>query len=178
MIKPTIGRVLHFFPHVSSAPDAHPFAALLAGINEDGTINLTVSARDGSTYPVQNVRLLQDDDVPPAEGHHAAWMPFQKGQVPASSAMEERVAKLEALLTTGGDIHRLFEKLETDVVEKVAAIETATQGKFAEVGEYLEQKFAGIEGRLNPTPETQPPAPAPAPSTQADAGAAEKQPSQ
>lgn len=133
-IEPTIGRVVHFFPHVDSAPDPLPFAALLAGINDGGTINLAVFARDGSTYPVQGVKLLQGDEPAPVEGHYAAWMPFQKGQVPASSAMEQRVGQLEALLGEGGAVNELFGRLE----------------------DKFDSHFAGLEARINALPTAQP----------------------
>jgi len=148
MIEPTEGRIVHFYPHRDAAPDQRPFAAMLAGINDNGTINLTVSARDGSTYAVQNVPLLQGNDAPPPYGHFAAWMPFQKAQAARTDVAEGPLAG------------------------KLDALEKATEGKFLELGKYLETKLGAIETRLAGVNEHLAP---PAPST--DGGGQQQQPS-
>lgn len=183
MIAPGIGRIVHYHPAYAHAD---PFAAIVCGLHynkpaglEDGAelnprlVNLLVITERGASFEAIEVQLLQDDDEAPAEAPHAEWMPFQKGQAPASSAIEERVAKLETLLATGGDVHQLFEGLQTDIGqklvamqsaadEKFGALEASTDGKFRQLGDWLTPKLEAIETRLpaaTPAPPDTPPAP-------------------
>jgi len=163
MIKPGIGRVVHYHP---AYPHALPLAAIVVGLHQTGDdindrmVNLVAFTEDGHPFPAVDVQLLQDDDPAPENAPHAEWMAFQKGQAPASSDVIERLAKLEALLATGGDIHKLFEQVQTDVAVK-----------FQETGEYLDKRFGAIEARL---PAATPDTPASAESGAGEAG--EQQP--
>jgi hypothetical protein len=95
MIEPTVGRIVHYRP-----PYVHeaPLAAIVAGVHNERSVNLLVIHDDGSTFPALEVALLQDDDSVPEGEPYAEWMPFQKGQVPGSSAVEQRLAAIEAAL--------------------------------------------------------------------------------
>lgn len=48
---PTIGRIVHY----SDGSTQDPLAAIVAGINEDGTLNLGVFASDGALFQVRDV---------------------------------------------------------------------------------------------------------------------------
>ena len=119
-IEPSIARNLWYFPPLDGGrhEDGQPFAAILAGINDDGTVNLGVFARDGSPYGVQNVRLVQDGEAFDPEAEHAVWMPYQKGQ----AARTEQIAQsidLTPVLGRLGDLEvssaSRFEAIETRI---------------------------------------------------------------
>ena len=82
MIKPTVGRVVDFWPQ--KEPDAakaeQPNAALIVDVWGDRMVNLVVFDSNGIPRGETSVTLLQDDDVPNAYGRFASWMPYQKGQ--------------------------------------------------------------------------------------------------
>lgn len=95
MIKPTVGRVLWYYPRGATQVDQElqPFAATVAHVINDGKVNIGFLDSYGEHGCAHNVRLLQDDEPAPAEPF-CMWMPFQKGQAPASDAVK---AELEAL---------------------------------------------------------------------------------
>jgi hypothetical protein len=147
MIEPTVGRIVHYRP-----PYAHdaPLAAIVAGVHTPRSVNLLVVHDDGSTFPALEVVLLQDDDSVPEGEPYAEWMPFQKGQAPASSAVEERLKKLEEqsaagtapleerlaaieeVLTAGGPLHQTVsstQQMVEQVHQRLVAIEQANAPK-------------------------------------------------
>lgn len=87
MITPTLGRIVWFQPHNEAGLNTQQ-SAIIARVNDDGTLNLTVFAPDGYPYGIQNVPLLQDDDPTPNGGFYAEWMPYQKGQAAKTEAAE------------------------------------------------------------------------------------------
>lgn len=101
-IDPTIARVLHYTPSYLDTEirrDGWPFAAIIADVNRDGTINLAVFARNGMIYPRTNVHLLQDGQFPVApENAYAMWMPYQVGQAARTDELIKALtARIEAL---------------------------------------------------------------------------------
>ena len=86
MIKPGIGRIVHFFPAGHPAGEL-PHAAMVVGIHDDRTVNLAIFDREGHLYHGTDVALLQADDTPPADRGHAAWMDYQKGQAAKTEAL-------------------------------------------------------------------------------------------
>ncbi len=155
IIQPSIGRIVLFLPPIDGGrhQDGQPFGALVAGVNDDATINLLVAARDGTPYGVQNVVLVQDGDEIDLDKAHAFWMAYQKGQA----------AKTEAI---GAPLH-----------ERVGALETQLKGNFESLGTWLAQEFARIEQRISGSPEVTGLAPpAPPPMDPAPIPAAEQQP--
>jgi hypothetical protein len=86
MIVPTVGRVLWFRPpegfHAAQDPTAR-YAAHVAQVNGDGTVNLMIIDPWGQAYGRVNVTLAQDREPQPGE---AEWMPYQKsvasGEIP------------------------------------------------------------------------------------------------
>ena len=89
MIEPTVGRVVLYTPALGEgfyAGSQTQFAALIAAVNVDSTINLSVFDASGNSHARQNVPLVDE----PQDGAHARWMEYQKGQA----------AKYEALAAT------------------------------------------------------------------------------
>ena len=53
-MKPTVGRIVHFYaPSGCVGPESlsGPYAALVTGVNDDASINLTTFGPTGSIYP-------------------------------------------------------------------------------------------------------------------------------
>jgi hypothetical protein len=96
MIQPTVGRVVLYSPEAGEGfytgpEDQQNFAALVAAVNKDGTINLAVFDASGNSHARQNVPLVQDPYTEPHPGRSfAQWMGYQIGQA----------AKYEALAAT------------------------------------------------------------------------------
>lgn len=94
MIKPTVGRVVLFFPGsepvdapnsdmqtiaAGEAEEQQPCAAVVTFVYNDRMVNLAAFDHYGRARNFTSVPLLQDGDEKP-EGYHAAWMPYQVGQ--------------------------------------------------------------------------------------------------
>lgn len=90
MIKPSNGRIVWFTPSAQTASsDFAPgsqLAAIVAHVHSDRLVNLAVFDANGVPHSRTSVPLLQDDDVAPAYGYYAEWMPFQKGQAAKQEA--------------------------------------------------------------------------------------------
>jgi hypothetical protein len=82
-IKPTVGRVLWYYPQ-SNEPmvrhDNQPCMALLCWPNGTTAVNLLVIDHFGNVFPVMDAELVQEGDAVPGAGGYAAWMPYQVGQ--------------------------------------------------------------------------------------------------
>lgn len=70
IIKPTLGRIMWLTPHPAAGEQSQQ-AALVAHVNDDDTVNLTVSAQDGTTYALQNVPVVQDGEPAPSTRAYA-----------------------------------------------------------------------------------------------------------
>lgn len=88
MIKPSIGRVVWYYPAGLKHSERNRRAALVAFVHNDRMVNLSWFDEHGGSHGAQNVQLLppgeepaQDADEHPAyvKGF-ATWMPFQIGQ--------------------------------------------------------------------------------------------------
>lgn len=93
MIKPTVGRVVHFRPCVIeglSNDGSQPLAAIIAYVWNDRLVNLTVLDQHGSGYARTSVQLLQDGDTPNG-GSYAEWMPYQVGQAAKTEALQAQL---------------------------------------------------------------------------------------
>lgn len=97
MIKPTVGRVLHFF----NARRMVPQAAIIVHVHNDHDINVIAFEPNGNLEPRLNVPLIHDTEDAP-DGHYAAWMPYQHGQAAKTDALEEdllhRLEQVEAVV--------------------------------------------------------------------------------
>ncbi len=98
MIKPTIGRVVWFFPsiafmasinHAYSDP-TQPLAAIVSYVWSDEMVNLSVHDQNGKQFNVTSVPLLQEGE-PPILGasFHAEWMPYQAAQAKKDAMASE-----------------------------------------------------------------------------------------
>jgi hypothetical protein len=74
MIVPTIGRVVH----VRFSPTTDPEPALICRVHSNYEINVGGFDSKGIPFAIENIRLLQDDDQPPAGVFYAEWMAWQK----------------------------------------------------------------------------------------------------
>ena len=95
MIHPTPGRTVWFFPRMGDEYLGRfnpPFAAQIAYVLDDETVNLMVVNPDGTTRPEIAVRLVQEDGFEPDEDCYCVWMPFQKGQAARLEAEATRAA--------------------------------------------------------------------------------------
>lgn len=96
MIKPTVGRVVWFYPGPApvDAPNSdiqtipagegeemQPCAALVTFVYGDRMVNLAAFDHYGRARNFTSVPLLQEGDEKPDGGsYYAAWMPYQVGQ--------------------------------------------------------------------------------------------------
>jgi hypothetical protein len=82
MIKPTIGRVVWFWPSRPVPPRFvvrdrnQPFAATVAFVQNDTTVTLNVSDHAGQPWAWENVLLWHGEGDRPAE-RFCQWMPNQ-----------------------------------------------------------------------------------------------------
>ena len=87
MIKPTVGRVVWFWPswdeQVHPQVDGQPHAATIAHVHSDTMVNLSVVDASGRQYGATSVQLF-DAGTEQTSGYYATWMPFQQGQAVAA----------------------------------------------------------------------------------------------
>lgn len=87
VIKPTVGRVVWFYPKDSS-PASQPLAALVAHVWSDTCVNLAIFDANGNSIvnPPTSVLLVQDGMEVPSGGLYCTWMPYQKQQAEKAAA--------------------------------------------------------------------------------------------
>lgn len=170
MIKPSVGRVVLFYPHADEGePEGTTYAALVAKVLDDRSVNLAIFNSSGAPFSRQAVQLLQDDDAAPATGHYAAWMPYQVGQAAKTEAAQAAAAPAPAV-----DLKPIHDRIDT--------IEKGLDGKFTALGDWLRPLLEDLDAKIAavtappgdaPQPDTPPPAPQPpAPALAPDATAA------
>lgn len=83
MIKPSVGRVIHFYPGVGfsgARPESGaPLPALISLVWSDALINIGGFDANGAPFSQTSVPLVQDGEPKPA-GFYASWMPYQIAQ--------------------------------------------------------------------------------------------------
>lgn len=91
MIKPTVGRVVWFYPQGSNE-NTQPLSASVAAVWGDRCVNLMIVQQNGvpMSHPPTSVTLVQDGDEIPklSDGkfaQHCRWMPYQIGQAKAQA---------------------------------------------------------------------------------------------
>lgn len=101
MIKPTIGRVVWYWPNAHDLKTLgafayegsdQPFAATVSFVHSDRMVNLSVVDHNGSQYERRSVTLLQDGDTVNSKAGYAEWMPYQKGQAAKTEALESKLS--------------------------------------------------------------------------------------
>jgi hypothetical protein len=97
MIKPTVGRVVWFYPSQEPPPRFvvhdrnQPCAAIIAFVYNDTTVTLNVSDHAGQPWGWERVLLWQGEGERPTE-RFCEWMPYQKGQAAKTEALEKHLA--------------------------------------------------------------------------------------
>ncbi|MGC8384997.1 hypothetical protein ACP3P8_23205 [Pseudomonas aeruginosa] len=90
MIKPTVGRVLWFWPSPEdrcARIEGQPLAAIVAHAWSDTCVNLAYFDANGVHRHKTSVLLVQEGAQRPAAGF-AEWMPYQKGQAAKTEAVQ------------------------------------------------------------------------------------------
>lgn len=93
MIKPTVGRVVWYYPPGASH-EGQPQAAMIAYVHSDMMINVGGFDQNGKPFADTSVLLLQDEDSygNPGGGAWAKWMPYQVGQARAAATDAAKVS--------------------------------------------------------------------------------------
>lgn len=89
MIKPTIGRVVWYWPK-QNARDIQPMAAMVTWVHSDTLVNLVVFDSEGHSYSRVEIPLSQDETTKPVE-EFCEWMPYQKGQAAKTEEIEKKL---------------------------------------------------------------------------------------
>jgi hypothetical protein len=101
MIKPTVGRVVWYWPVKNKDEDGRtiyemphdgvqPLAAMIACVYTDTMVNLVVFDANGNSYSRCSVDLIQDGQPKPGDGY-CEWMPYQKGQAAKTEQLQAQV---------------------------------------------------------------------------------------
>ncbi len=79
LIKPTVGRSLHYWPHVFERTHMHaqPFVAFITHVHSDMAINIAYFNEVGVLHTSVFCTLAQDRGAMPGE---CSWMAYQIGQ--------------------------------------------------------------------------------------------------
>jgi hypothetical protein len=82
MIKPTVGRVVWFWPNKPGNEHVQPQAAMIAHVWGDTCVNLAIFDSNGVPIPKPptSIHLVQEGEQVPEMGYYCSWMPFQVGQ--------------------------------------------------------------------------------------------------
>lgn len=98
VIKPTVGRVVWFYPQ-GSRENTQPLPAIVSAVWGDRCVNLMVIEQNGvpMSHPPTSVTLVQEGDERPKQvdgtfGRHCTWMPYQIGQAAKTEAAEKAAA--------------------------------------------------------------------------------------
>lgn len=96
MIKPTVGRVIWYYPAGRSHTE-QPNAAFITYVHSDTMINVGGFDHNGIPFASTSVLLLQDEGSygNPGGGPWACWMPYQKGQATKTEELERRISASE-----------------------------------------------------------------------------------
>lgn len=95
MIKPTVGRMVHYYP--SPCDDrlaiwgTGPLAAMITHVWTERMVNLVVFDSEGKPFGRRSVPLLQDDDPALAGGMYCEWMDYQKGQAAKAEELQREL---------------------------------------------------------------------------------------
>jgi hypothetical protein len=92
MIKPSIGRIVLFYPKGHPAHE-QPLPAIVAHVWSDTCVNLAIFNANGK--PVENpptsVLLVQPENEKPSGGLYCTWMPYQVGQAAKTEELEKQL---------------------------------------------------------------------------------------
>lgn len=106
IIKPSVGRVLHFFPStvymdgrkLAFSDPSQPLAAMISYVHSDTMVNLTAWDQNGVSFSVCSVPLVQSG-ARSVGSFYAEWMPYQKGQAAKTEQLAEQLKGASATIT-------------------------------------------------------------------------------
>ncbi len=97
MIKPTVGRILHYYPGANDVVTGPaPCAAIVTGVVHDREIHVRAFGPAAGSWSRPNVMLLQDQDQPKPMTSYCKWMEYQVGQAARTEQAEALVAASDA----------------------------------------------------------------------------------
>lgn len=87
LIKPTVGRAIHYYPS-GNTPETHqPHSAQIAYVWTNTCVNIGYLDQNGVHKSATSVLLYQEEDMPKPTTNYCCWMPYQtavaKGEIPA-----------------------------------------------------------------------------------------------
>lgn len=83
MIKPTVGRVVWYYPAGKTPESDQPHAAQIAYVWSDTCINIGFFDQNGIAKNATSV-LLYNEEMPLPTTNYCCWMPYQLGQTKAA----------------------------------------------------------------------------------------------
>lgn len=87
IIKPTVGRIVWYYPQGNTPEVDQPLAAQIACVHSDNNITIGYLDKSGKARSAQEVLLYQEDEMPMPTTNYCCWMPYQKaaakGEMPA-----------------------------------------------------------------------------------------------
>lgn len=93
VIKPTVGRVVWFWPN-GKYSGGQPYAATIAYVHNDRCVNIGYLDANGIPMRATSVFLAQDGEPEPG-GWFCEWMPYQKGQAAKTEQLEKAFAEIQ-----------------------------------------------------------------------------------
>lgn len=93
IIKPTVGRVVWYYPGGKQEMEAgqQPLSAQIAYVHSDICINIGFLSQNGMANNATSVRLFQAGETP-HDYAFCMWMPYQQGQAAKAEALETKFA--------------------------------------------------------------------------------------
>lgn len=92
MIKPTVGRVMWYWPEAEDRGE-QPFCALVAHVCDDNMVNLAVFSEEGDVLGgMRRVPIVQEGG-PHTIGAspYCEWMPYQRGQAAKADELQKQL---------------------------------------------------------------------------------------
>lgn len=95
MIKPTVGRMLHYYPTGEDSGAiitlGQPLAATIAHVWNDRCINIAYLDTNGVWRGKTSVLLVHENDEARPGAGYCVWMPYQKGQAAKTDSLERKL---------------------------------------------------------------------------------------
>ena len=95
MIKPTVGRMLHYYPASEDGGAiisfGQPLAATIAHVWNDRCINIAYLDTNGVWRGKTSVLLVHENDEARPGAGYCVWMPYQKGQAAKTDSLERKL---------------------------------------------------------------------------------------
>lgn len=93
MIKPTIGRVVWYWPN-GKFEGRQPFSAMIAYVHSDTMVNIGYLDANGISGHATSVPLVQEITKVSPDYRFCEWMPYQKGQAAKTEAIEAKLSEV------------------------------------------------------------------------------------